>query len=158
MMIAHRKSFFSSTYLLREGEREAGRVEFKGLGTKGRLVLQSPEGEREYPTKREKLFGGSWVVDVPAGEPEIRAERIGVFKERYHITCGTLDLVMHRGRSWRGAYTVAWNGEEIGTIERATWTGKEVRIDLPEILPLHLRAFLFWLAQTAWNQQAAAAT
>lgn len=156
MLYAQLKNPFSSKYRLLQGENGEALAKVKmGSFREGALLMI---GEEEYTFRREKLMSGDFLLEASDGTIIACATKPSVWRDEFTITFGDLMFTLHKTSTWKRGFTLVWEGESAGEIRPKSWVSSTAVVDIPESLPLELRAFVLFLVLVMWRRYAAAAS
>jgi len=90
-----------------------------------------------------------------AGSVIARARQPNFFRRRFEVSSAGHHLVME-SRSWRGRkYALLLGTQEVGWIHRVGMTGKRMKLEFPDEVPVVLQVFLAYLAACQAKREAA---
>ncbi len=86
-----------------------------------------------------------------------KAVKTSIWKRRFEITSAGHRLVIE-GRGWSGReYVLLLGKQEVGWVKREGFTGRRMRLDFPDEVPLVLQVFLTYIVAAQARREAAAA-
>ena len=156
MLYAKPRHIFSRHYRLCSDEDctdTLGTVTMSGFKEAAKAQI----GDDEYRFLREKNMSGDFLLQAADGTILARAEKPSMWKDQFRITFGELVFTLYRASKWKQNYTLAWQGEEAGMVATRRWFSNLVNVELPDSLPLEIRAFILYLVVVMWRRASAAA-
>lgn len=156
MLYAKPKHIFSRRYRLCSDEQctdMLGTMAMGGFKEAAKVQL----GDEQYRFYREKSMSGDFLLEASDGTILARAEKPSMWKDQLRITFGELVFTLYRASKWKQDYTLTWQGEDAGMIATRRWFSNLINVELPDVLPLEVRAFILYLVVVMWNRAAAAA-
>lgn len=151
MLELRRKRLLSSAYVVEEeGKPVADLVRSRWRG-RARLTTR---GESFGMSKRGFL---RLTYTLRQGETDLlQAQEANLLGSRLLFTYGSRHFQIHREAWFSSTLVVEADGSEIGNIKRRDFLAGGARIQLPDNLPLEVRAFLGWIAVVQWERRRAA--
>ncbi len=118
-------------------------------------------GGARYTAAREGFMRGAFYL-AAGGRSLASAEKPSVFQRLFTVRCRGRIYTLKPAAAFGRAYALTENEVAIGSIARQGFFGRKFDAELPDDLPLELKAFLIWLVIVLWRRQrragAAAAT
>jgi len=103
---------------------------------------------------------GIWRTKVSLkkdGRAIARAHKTSMWRRRFEVTSAGHRLVIE-GRGWRGReYVLLLGKQEVGWVKREGLTGRRLRLEFPDEVPLMLQVFLAYIVTAQARREAAAA-
>jgi len=149
MLIATPKRWLSWDYEVRDAiAQHVGDVWLSVWRTAGGVRA----GEVEYRVARRGSLSGP-IMLIDAGEPLIRARRLGLFSSAVSIEFAGREFTL-RAPSWCFREMRLFEDDrEIGTAVPEGVFSRRAQFDLPESLPIELRLFIVWLVLYTWRRR-----
>jgi hypothetical protein len=156
MLKAVPKGWFSSKYELLNDEGVVGMIK---MGFASESAEMEIEG-KAYRTYREGLMHGVFLLESANDGILASADKPSAFERSFRLTFDDRTYTLEAESALFRKFILLDNGDVIGSIYPDGILTTESTIDLPETLPLHIRAFIFWLVALLWKRAAdsAAAT
>lgn len=148
MLTAREKGFFAKTYEILLGDRIVAVLSASSWKEAAEVEVEG----KHYRLKREGAISGSFLL-LDVEKVVAHARKPKVFKETFEITHFSDHFELRKPSIWRSRFDLEQNGSAIGSIYSKGFFRREVRIDLPEAMPLILKVFVFWLALVIWNRE-----
>lgn len=104
-----------------------------------------------YRAYRESLFGAFLLEH--AGSVLARAERSGFLRRDVVIHSAGWEYTLRPRSIFRHSFILEQGSREVGTITPHSIFGRKATADLPEDLPLPVRAFIIWLTVLSWRRE-----
>ena len=145
------KHWFSWDFRLEDATGLAAEVILSSWRERGSIAV----GGVRHKISREGLTG-PFILEI-AGNEAARAVKPSAFRQRFTITHGGAEYRLERISSWRREFGVFSGARRVGTITPESWLARRAVVDLPETMPMSLRAFFVWLTALMWKRDAAAA-
>jgi len=113
------------------------------------------DGDR-YELKRQRWWGGAFLLECN-GSVLFRAHKPSAFKRSFELKHGGERYTVAAKSMWSRVYVLRQGSRVVGRIDRPSWWSQRAEADLPEDLPLVLRAFLVSLVLLMWRREGAGA-
>lgn len=146
------KHWYSWDFTLSAAGSPVAQLDISSWRERGELTVQ---GAR-YKVSKQGLVSGDFRLESPAGTVAT-ATRDGLFRRRYQITFGAKTLTLKARSTWGRAMVVLDGERAIGHVAPTGAFTRRAAADLPDTLPLPVRAFIVWLALLVWKREADAA-
>jgi hypothetical protein len=141
--------FRMNHYTLRRDGVEIGRIDFGGIRAPTAIVV----GGATFHPARDGVLHTTFHLDGN-GTRLATATPAGAAHRRFTVQAGARTFAL-AVTSWSGrSFTLTENGAAVGTIGRSGFFTAKCNADLPDDLPLEVRAFLIWLVLITWRRQA----
>lgn len=114
-------------------------------------------GGARYTASRESIMGSAFHLEAN-GKRLAAAERSSAFRGRFTVQVGARTYSLGVASLFGRAFVLSENGVEIGSIARQGFFNRKSKAELPDELPLEVKAFLIWLVIVMWQRQMLAAT
>ena len=134
-------------------EKELGTVKSAAFSEGATLTI----GDAVYTLRRESALRGKFLMEDEFGTVLLAAEKPSAWKDRFVFSFGDVEFELFKASTWRVGFALCWNGEQVGRVDRVGFFKRTADVDLPDSLPLEVRAFIFWLVLVMWNRYAASA-
>ncbi len=109
-----------------------------------------------YRVYREGLCSGAFVLESN-GTVVARANKPSAWTRRFVLEFGGTQFELKPQSAFTRGYKLI-NGERIvGTLSPASFLSRKINVELPEDLPIQIRAFVVWLTVLLWRRDASAA-
>ena len=156
MLHARAQGFLGRTYLLLQEDREVARIELGFFKEEGALVIG--DVQRRLGRKKKRGIPETFMLEKDDGTIVVQATKPNYWKSQFLITYGEMEFELAKVSVWKPKFALSWNGEEAGTIYPTRWFSvRDVNIELPDVLPLEIQAFVLWLAIVQWMRDSASA-
>jgi hypothetical protein len=139
--------WFSSDFTVRQASRRVVDADVSCWCEKAVLTI---EGVR-YEVYREGWMSRAFVLEQNAAIIA-RAEKPSAFFRRYLLRYADRTYTLEAASSFRRKFILLDGSQQIGSIAPISAFTREAAADLPDTLPLHLRAFIIWLAMMQWRR------
>lgn len=146
MMIGESDSFWGWNYLLRdEAGGETVRIKIAWMGESGSVELPGATLE----IQRDGL-AGPWLAR--AGETLVATlVKPSAFSRTFELTVDDRSYTL-QPRVWGGTFNLLAGDEILGSLRRGGFLCNRMLIDLPDSLPLPLRALAAWVVLLMWRR------
>lgn len=92
-----------------------------------------------------------------AGRVIAKARKTSVWRRRFEVTSAGHRLIIE-GRGWTGReYVLLLGKQAVGWVKREGFTGRRLRLEFPDEVPLMLQIFLAYIVTAQARREAAAA-
>jgi hypothetical protein len=147
MLRAIPRSLLSWDFSILEDDVEAAGLTTAWMSEQGRLYV----GGVEYNLYRQGWRHGAFVIE---GEGAIlaQADKPTVFTRRFEVAYDHHALCLAAQSPLTRAFSVYEKDAEIGRIYPDCWFTRKTTIDLPDVIVLPVKAFLFWLVILMWRR------
>jgi hypothetical protein len=105
----------------------------------------------EYKLRRQGALTGPFVLEG-GGSVVARAVKPSAFRREFSIVHGERQYSLKARSALRRGYALFLRGKEIGSIDPEAWFSRRARVDLPDELPLVLKAFVVSLTMLLWKR------
>ena len=147
LQVAHTR-WYSSDFTILQGVKPLVDVDVSQWCEKGVLKIDASR----YEMYREGWLSRTFVLEQN-GRVLARAEKPNVFFRTYVIRYADREYTLDAASAFRRRFVLLDSGSrQIGSIAPVSAFSREAAADLPETLPLHLRAFIIWLAMMQWRR------
>lgn len=144
--------WFSSSARLLAGDEELTELGITAFKSRGRFIL---DGE-EFAIEPKGFFQTTALLKKGTAILA-RAEKPSAFRRRFEISSAGHRLVLE-SRSWTGRdYVLLLGNQEVGWVKREGMTGKKLRLEFPDEVPVFLQVLLAYLVLVQAKREAAAA-
>jgi hypothetical protein len=109
--------------------------------------------DTSYRTYREGLFSGAFILEAN-GAVVARAYKPSAWTRRLIIEFDDVQLELKPLSALRRGFQLKSGARTIGTVVPRGFLSRGIDIDLPDDLPLPLRAFVVWLVVMLWRREA----
>ena len=135
------------------GDAEVTHLSISFLKNRGEFRL---DGE-DYVIQPRSFWRTS--ADLKRGSTVVaRAEKPSLFRRQFQVSSAGHRMVLE-SRSWRGReYVLRVGGREAGRVTREGLTGRKIRLEFPEEVPVLLQVFLAYLVLVQVKRETAAAS
>jgi hypothetical protein len=152
MLTAIPRSWFSWDFALTDGNTPLGDIDFSAWREKGVLTIAGAP----YRVYREAVLG-PYVLES-AGHVVARAVKPSAFSRRLIIGHGRAEYELEPASFFSRGFQLVAGDDIIGTLSASGFLTRRMNIDLPESLPLPVRAFVAWLVIMLWRRDAHASS
>lgn len=149
-MLEARTRMLSRDYTLFQDGIEIGFIEQSVWREKATLAV----GGYNYDLYKNGVLGGSYRMETN-GAALADAQK-SVWQHNYEVDCAEGHFSLKRRSIWGNDYVVLANGQEIGSICKASVWSRNAIVEIAG-LPLVISCFLLWLVIISWQEAAAAA-
>ena len=152
MLHALPTSWFKPAFRLLRDDKEVGLLTLSSFREQATFAVK----DVEFAFSREGMMG-DFVLEFQ-GSVLARAEKPSAFKQRFTLTFEGRSYTLNPA-SWFGRTFVLHEGDaEVGHVRPLSAFNYKADLDLPDVLPLPVQAFCFWLVVLLWKRAAAAAS
>ncbi len=152
MLQAVPKSLFAWDFALMDGARTVADIEFAYWAESGRLRVDGVA----YEIRREGWLNGAFLLS--AGDAVVaRAEKPSLFRRSFDVHHEDRLYALSAEDPFGRTLVLMQGTRRLGSVSPERLFSRRARVDLPEDLPLPLRAFMLWLALLLWKRAANAA-
>jgi hypothetical protein len=144
MVPAH---WFSWNFTVTAGSRPVADIATSWWCEKGRLTVDGAT----YRVYREAPMCGAFVLE-DAGGVLARAEKPSVFRREFVIEHAGRVLTLRPTSMFRRAFALVDGSREVGSVAPRSAFTRKAAADLPDDLPLPVRAFIVWLVVISWRR------
>jgi hypothetical protein len=116
-------------------------------GEKGAFAIDGAT----YRVYREALLSGPFVLEGQGGVVA-RAEKPSVFRREFVIRHAGHEYTLRPRSLWQRAFVLFDGSREIGSVAPKSAMTRKAAADLPDDLPLPVRAFIVWLTLISWRR------
>jgi hypothetical protein len=139
--------WFSSDFTVQQAAKRVVDADVSSWRESSVLTI---EGVR-YEAYREGWMSGLFVLEQN-GRIVARAEKPSAFCRKYLLRYADQEYRLDAASAFGRKFVLLQGSRQIGSIARASWCTREAMADLPDTLPLHLRAFIIWLTMMQWRR------
>jgi hypothetical protein len=148
MLRAVPKSWFSPGYKLLENNNTIAIVEISRWREAGELIIRGST----YRVYRQGLMSGFFVLEDDAGSILARAEKPSALYRSFLVEHGGKTYTLEAESSLFRKFILSDGGRQIGSVYPESALTRKSVVDLPEEIPLAVRAFMFWLVMILWKR------
>lgn len=141
-------NWYSWNFTVTAGSRTVADIAMSWWREKGRLTV---DGET-YRLYREAPMSGAFVLEH-AGSVLARAEKPSVFFREFAIDYAGRALTLRPTSMFRRAFALLDGPREVGSVAPENAFTRKAAADLPDDLPLPVRAFIVWLVAISWKRE-----
>jgi hypothetical protein len=141
-------SVFSWNFTIADGPRTLARLETSPWREKGALTIAGVV----YRAYREGFMAGDFIVESD-GTELARATKPSAFRRSFVITHDGMEYTLTARSAFRREFVLLQGERRIGSISPDGLFTRKANVDLPDIMPLPLKAFVVWLAILLWRRQ-----
>jgi hypothetical protein len=152
MLTATPRSWYSWDFTLAKNGTTLADIDLSSWREKGTLTVANSSC-RVY---REGLLSGAFVLES-RGTVVARAHKPSAWTRRLLIEFGGAQFELKPESSFTRGFKLLKDERIVGTLSPASFLNRRINVELPEDLPLQLRAFVVWLTVLLWRREAAAA-
>ena len=152
MLTANPRRWYSWDFRLAENGTSLAEIDLSSWREKGNLTVANTP----YSVYREGLFSGAFVLESK-GSVVARARKPSAWTRRLLIESGGSRFELKPGSSFTRRFKLLKDGKTVGTLSPASFLNRRINVELPEDIPLQIRAFIVWLTVLLWRRDAAAA-
>ncbi len=144
-------SFFSWDFRVLEGDREVAEMDLALWREKAVLTVEG----LPYRVSREGLAHGAFLLEDGAGRVVARAEKPNALRRSFVVEHGGRRFRLEAWTPFGRAFVLRDDRNVVGTVKPDNFITRRATAELPEDLPLAVRAFLLWLVFILWRRDAA---
>ena len=156
MLIAHTVGFFAATLKIYQGKEEVARIKTSGWRERADLEINENGYRKFFSLKRDGVFSGSFLL-LEMERVICSAIKPSAFSNRFEISLDGRSYEFRRPSIWSQRFVLISNGVEVGSVVPRGFFRRRFEIDLPEALPLAVKAFVFWLSLVIFKREQSAA-
>jgi hypothetical protein len=123
-------------------------VDLSWWAEKGVLTIEGVQ----YSAYREGWMRGDFLLERN-GSVIARAEKPSAFLRKYLIRYADREYMLGATSAFGRKFALLSGSREIGSITPVSCFRRGATADLPDTLPLHLRAFIIWLTMVQWRRE-----
>jgi len=147
MLTANPRHLFSWDYTLVNDGVPIAELDTSSWREKGRLSVSGTT----YRMFRERLFSGAFLLESD-GKVLARAEKPGAFTRRIVIDVEGAQLELKPRSIFSRSFQLLQGGVVVGSLSPSGLLSRRIDVELPERLPLPIRAFVVWLNVLLWKR------
>jgi hypothetical protein len=152
MLTANPRSWFSWDFILAKDGESLATIDLSSWREKGALnVANLP-----YRVYREGVWSGAFVLESN-GAIVARAHKPSAWTRRLVIEVNGVQFELKPLSSFTRGFRLLKGEKVVGTLSPASIWNRKINVELPEDIPLSIRAFVVWLAVLLWRRDASAA-
>ena len=153
MLTANPQSWFSWDFTLARNGKSLGDIDLSSWSwrEKGTLVIANVT----YRVYREGFCSGAFVLEHN-GTVVARALKPSSWSRRLVLEFGGAEFELKPLNSFTRSFQLLKDKKAVGTLSAANLLTRKINVDLPEHLPLQVRAFVVWLTVLLWRRDASA--
>jgi hypothetical protein len=152
MLTANPRSWLSWDFTLARGGDSLACIGLSSWREKGALTV----GNSTYRAYREGLFSGAYVLESN-GTVVARAHKPSAWTRRLVIEFDGAQYELKPHSAITRGFKLHKGERVVGTLSPASFLNRKINVELPEDLPLLIRAFVVWLTILLWKRDADAA-
>jgi hypothetical protein len=152
MLTANPQSWFSWDFTLAKNGESLASIDLSSWREKGALTVANST----YRISREGLCSGAFVLESN-GTVVARAHKPSAWTRRLILDFGGAQFELKPRSSFTRGFQLLTDGRAVGSLSPASFLNRKINVELPEDLPLQIRAFIVWLTVTLWKRDASAA-
>ncbi len=146
MLRAEPNSAFSWDFTVYDDGTPVAELDLAWIREAGDVMI----GEVACSMYREEMFG-AFVLEA-GGFPLVRAVKPSAFLREFEITYDDRQYVLKAESAFLRAFALFEGEVRIGRIEPDHMFTRKMTVDLPETMPLAVRAFIVWLVIVMWKR------
>ena len=104
-----------------------------------------------YRVYREAPMFGAFVIEDADGMLA-RAKKASVFRREFALHHAGRELTLRPTSMFRRAFALLEGSREVGSVAPQSAFARKAAADLPDDLPLPVRAFIVWLVVISWRR------
>jgi hypothetical protein len=152
MLTANPRHWYSWDFRLAKNGTSLAHIDLSSWWEKGSLTVANSSC-RVY---REGLFFGAFVLESK-GSIVARAHKPSAWSRKLVIEAGGERFELKPQSSFTRGFKLLRDNRVVGTLSAASFLTRKINVELPEDLPLQLRAFFVWLTVLLWRRDASGA-
>jgi hypothetical protein len=141
------KAWYSWDFSVTAGGRTIARFDLSSWRERGAITIDGVE----YRAFRESLLGD--FVIARGSQTLARATKTSAFTNTMIVRYDGREYTLRKQAWWRRTFVVLDGERQIGSIAPTGWCTRHAAVDLPSRWPLHLQAFVIWLALILWRRE-----
>jgi len=146
-------SFFNRRrYIISRDGAKVGEIDCAILGEKAGITI----GSASYTAAREGFMSGAFFL-AANGNRLVSAEKLSAFHRQFTVRSGSRTFTLSATAAFGRAYEISENEAHAGAITRQSFFSQKFSAELPDDLPLEVKAFLVWLVILLVRRQRRAA-
>jgi hypothetical protein len=146
-------SFFNRRrYIISRDGTPVGEIDCAILGEKASITI----GGAGYRAAREGFMSGAFFLAANDNRL-VSAEKPSAFHRRFTVRSGSRTFTLSATAAFGRAYELSENEAHAGSIARQSFFSQKFSAELPDDLPLEVKAFLIWLVILLVRRQRRAA-
>ncbi len=153
MLTANPQSWFSWDFTLVKNGESLADIDLSSWREKGALTVASST----YRVYREGLCSGAFLLESN-GTVVARAHKPSAWTRRLVLDFGGAQFELKPRSAFTRGFHLLKDERIVGTLLPASFLTRKINVELPEDLPLQIRAFIVWLTVMLWKRDASAAT
>ena len=152
MLTANPQSWFSWDFTLAMNGESVADIDLSSWREKGALTV----AKSTYRVYREGLCSGAFVLEFD-GAVVARAHKPSAWTRRLVLDFGGAQFELKPRSAFTRGFQLLKGEQLVGTLLPANVLTRKINVELPEELPLQIRAFIVWLTVLLWKRDASAA-
>jgi hypothetical protein len=152
MLTANPRSWFSWDFTLAKNGESLADIDLSSWREKGALTIANSS----YRVYREGLCSGAFVLESN-GAVVARAHKPSAWTRRMVLEFGGTLLELKPQSAFTRGFQLLNGDKIIGSLSPSSFLNRKINVELPEDLPLQIRAFVVWLTVLLWKRDASAA-
>jgi hypothetical protein len=149
MLRAIPTGWFSTKYDLLENENPVGRIDLAFASESASFTIQ---GE-ELKAYREGWMSGRFLLESERNGIVASAEKPSAMYRSFDITYAGHSYTLEARSVFSRNFFLREGENDIGSIRPDHLFTTRSTIELPDHLPIHIQAFLFWLTAILWGRE-----
>jgi len=140
--------WYSWNFRVTDGSRTVADIALSWWREKGRMTIDGAT----YRVYREAPMSGAFVLEH-AGGVLARAVKPSVLRREFIVRHAGRELTLRSRSMFRRAFVLLDDSREVGSIAPRSAFTRSAAADLPDDLPLPVRAFIVWLTVILWRRE-----
>ena len=152
MLTVHQPKVFSRNLVLYDGNSSVAEVRYRSFTEAAEIAI----GGDRYIATRSGWFRSEYTLTL--GDSQVaQAEGEGFWQRAYRIRAASSSYLLKRQPGWfQTGWLLLEDERSLGTLERRGFFQTETVVTFSTGVPLHLRAFIIWMANVIWRQDQSA--
>lgn len=152
MLTANPHSWFSWDFTLAKNGESIANIDLSSWREKGALTVANAT----YRISREGLCSGAFLLESN-GTVLARARKPSAWTRRLVLDFGGAKFELKPQSAFARGFQLLEDERIVGTLLPDSFLTRKFNVELPEDLPLQIRAFIVWLTVLLWKRDASAA-
>jgi hypothetical protein len=152
LLTANPQGWFSWDFTLTKNGESVADIDLSSWREKGALTVAGST----YRVYREGLCSGAFVLQAN-GTVVARAHKPSAWTRRLVLDFGGAQYELRPRSAFTRSFQLLKDAKIVGTLSPASFLTRKIDVELPEDLPLQIRAFIVWLTILLWKRDASAA-
>jgi hypothetical protein len=111
----------------------------------------SVPGGPEYRVRRRGALG-PFVLEGPDDSELAHASKPSAFRREFILEHGGRHYTLKAGSAFQRDCTVYCDGTLVGRVSPPSWLSRRAMADIPDDVPIVIRAFMVWLTLLVWKR------